>query len=152
LIDTTGGTVRRIVLAASLVSALVLAAVAVAGGTPSVRFVTPKAGASTGSTVNFKVKLTNFRLDPEDVGKKKKPNTGHLHFQMDGGKYDHPKYSGPNGKLAVTLGIAGLYSPSVTPTITYKHLPKGHHHLIVFLANNDHSPVGARADVRFTVH
>ena len=90
-------------------------------------------------------------LDPKDVGKQKKPNTGHLHFQMDGGKFDYPRYSGANGKLAVTLGIAGKYSPAVLPTITYRHLPPGKHRLVVFLANNDHSPVGASASVRFTV-
>ena len=142
---------RRIVLAAALLSALALAAVAVAAGKASVRFVTPKAGARTGSTVSFRVGLTNFRLDPSDVGKRNKSGRGHLHFQMDGGKFDYPKYSGANGQLAVTLGIAGKYSPSVTPSITYKNLPKGHHRLVVFLANNDHSPVGAKASVSFTV-
>jgi hypothetical protein len=131
--------------------ALLLAAVAVAAGTPSVHFVSPKAGAVTGSTATFRVGLTNFTLDPQDVGKRNKPNKGHLHFQMDGGKFDYPKYSGANGRLAVKLGIAGKYSPAVTPSITYSHLPKGKHHLVVFLANNDHSPVGPKASLSFTV-
>ena len=142
---------RRAVLAGTLLLALVSAAVAVAAGAPSVKFVTPKPGATTGPNVTFTVKLTNFKLDPRDVGKRNKPNTGHLHFQMDGGKFDYPKYSGANGQLAVKLGIAGKYSPSVTPSITYKHLPTGKHHLVVFLANNDHSPVGPKASVSFTV-
>lgn len=141
--------VRAVALAA--VIAALIVPVALAAGTPSVKFVKPKPGATTGSTVTFVVKLTNFKLDPEDVGKQKKPNTGHLHFQMDGGKLDYPKYSGANGQLAVKLGIAGKYSPSVLPSITYRHLPAGKHHLVVFLANNDHSPVGASASVRFTV-
>jgi hypothetical protein len=143
--------VSKIALVAGVLSALVVAAGATAAGKPAVRFVTPKPNWTTGSTVKATVKLTNFRLDPADVGKRNKPHRGHLHFQMDGGKFDHPRYSGANGRLAVKLGIAGVYSPSVTPSITYKHLPKGKHHLVVFLANNDHSPVGAKASVTFTV-
>lgn len=142
---------KKITLAVGLLVALVASAAALAAGAPSVAFVTPKAGAVTGSTVTFTVKLTNFKLDANAVGKQKKANTGHLHFQMDHGKFDYPKYSGANGKLAVTLGIAGKYSPSVTPSIKYSHLPAGKHTLVVFLANNDHSPVGPKATVSFTV-
>ena len=76
---------------------------------------------------------------------------GHLHFSMDGGKFDHPKYSGANGQLAVKLGVDGKYSPSVTPTITYKGLPKGKHVLEVYLANNDHSNTGVEGRTEFTV-
>ena len=141
---------KKLVPALAVVAALVAASVATAAA-PSVRFVTPKAGAKTGSTVTVTVKLTHFRLDAADVGKTKQANAGHLHFQMDGGKYDYPRYSGANGKLATKLGIAGTYSPSVTPSIRYAHLPRGKHTLVVFLANNDHSPVGAKASVSFTV-
>ncbi len=56
-----------------------------------------------------------------------KAGQGHLHFQMDKGKFDFPKYSGANGQLAVKLGVAGTYSPAVKPTITYRNLPKGKH-------------------------
>jgi hypothetical protein len=127
------------------------ATTALAAESSAVRFVTPKAGATTGSNVTFSVKLTNFKLDAKDVGKRKKANMGHLHFQMDGGKFDYPKYSGANGELAVKLGIAGKYSPAVRPSISYKHLPAGKHKLVVFLANNDHSATGAQASISFTV-
>jgi hypothetical protein len=70
---------------------------------------------------------------------------------MDNGKYDQPQYSGANGQLAVKLGVAGKYSPSVTPTITYKGLPKGKHELEVYLANNDHTNAGPEAKTEFTV-
>jgi hypothetical protein len=30
---------------------------------------------------------------------------------MDGGKYDFPKHSGANGRLATQLGVQGKYSP-----------------------------------------
>ena len=140
----------RAVAVAAVIAALAVPA-ALAAGKPAVTFTKPKPGWMGGSTVTFDVKLTNFKLDPQDVGKQKKPGKGHLHFQMDGGKFDYPKYSGANGKLAVTLGIAGKYSPAVLPTITYSHLPPGKHRLVVFLANNDHSPVGVSASVHFTV-
>jgi hypothetical protein len=116
-----------------------------------VSFVKPKANAKESSTVVATVKLKNFKLDPADVGKPPKPGKGHLHFSLDGGKFDYPKYSGANGQLAKKLGVTGKYSPSVTPTITYKGVPKGKHLLAVYLANNDHSNAGASANVSFTV-
>ncbi len=117
-----------------------------------VAFVKPKPNSTAkGGKVTATVKLTNFKLDPQDVGKAPKPGKGHLHFTMDGGKFDFPKYSGANGKLAKKLGVEGKYSPSVAPKISYKGLPKGKHTLKVELANNDHSPAGATATDSFTV-
>ena len=116
-----------------------------------VDFVTPKEGATTGDTVKVKVKLTGFELAPQEVGKPPVAGKGHLHFSLDGGKFDKPKYSGENGKLAVKLGVDGKYSPSVAPTITYKGLPKGKHELEVYLANNDHSDTGVEGKTEFTV-
>ena len=97
------------------------------------------------------MKLSNFTLDPKDVGKRNKPNVGHLHFQMDGGKFDYPKYSGRERQARCHARHPGKYSPSVAPAIRYSHLPAGKHTLVVFLANNDHSPEGAKASVTFTV-
>jgi hypothetical protein len=116
-----------------------------------VTFVEPKAGSMTGSTVTVKVKLTKFKLAPQQVGKPPKAGEGHLHFSLDEGKYDQPKYSGANGKLAVKLGVNGKYSPSVMRTITYSGVPKGKHKLEVYLANNDHSNTGVEASTTFTV-
>jgi hypothetical protein len=142
---------RKLSLGIALIAALAVSASALASGMPGVKFVTPKPSATTSSKVTFAVKLTNFKIDAKDVGKMKIANMGHLHFAMDKGKYDYPKYSGANGKLAVKLGIAGKYSPAVTRTITYAHLPKGKHTLVAFLANNDHSAVGPKASLTFTV-
>jgi hypothetical protein len=116
-----------------------------------VRFVTPAAGAKTGSTVTAKVALKDFEISPTTVGQAPRPGQGHLHFTMDGGKYDQPKYSGKNGLLAKKLGVSGKYSPSLAPTITYRHLPPGKHELMVALANNNHTNVGVNAKVKFTV-
>jgi hypothetical protein len=116
-----------------------------------VAFKKPKPNSKVGSKFTAVVKLSNFKLDPKDVGKKPKLGKGHLHFSLDGGKFDFPKYSGANGKLAKKLGVTGKYSPSVTMQITYKKIPKGKHTLKVELANNDHSPAGASATDSITV-
>ena len=127
------------------------AATTPSGAKLGVTFTKPTPGEKVGTTVTATVHLTNFKLDPKDVGKPPKPGRGHLHFSMDGGKFDYPKYSGANGLLAKKLGVTGKYSPSVTPTIKYKGLPKGKHTLSVQLANNDHSNAGASATVSFKV-
>jgi hypothetical protein len=116
-----------------------------------VAFVTPKDDATEQGTVKVKVKLTNFKIDATQIGKSPQPGIGHLHFAMDGGKYDNSKYSGPNGKLAEQLGVDGKYSPSITPKITYTDLPPGKHQLEVYLANNNHTPTGVEAETEFTV-
>ena len=122
-------------------------------GAPSakVEFVAPGDGTTVGDKFTAKVKLENFEIDPDSVGKSPVPGKGHLHFQMDGGKFDIPENSGENGKLAQKLGVDGKYSPSVEPTITYENMPPGDHTLKVFLANNNHTPTGAEAETEFTV-
>lgn len=117
----------------------------------TVAFTAPKNGATTGSTVNAKVKVTGFKLDAATVGKPAVQGEGHLHFSLDGGKFDQPKYSGANGQLAKKLGVNGQYSPSTTPSITYTGLPSGKHTLVVYLANNDHTDTGVTATTTFTV-
>jgi hypothetical protein len=118
----------------------------------AVRFLSPRAGSTvTGSTVRVRVRVSGFTLDPRDVGKAARQGFGHLHFSLDGGRYDTPRYSGANGALAAKLGVQGKYSPSVTPTITYRHVRPGRHTLVVYLANNDHSLTGVTARVTFTV-
>jgi hypothetical protein len=134
------------------------AATTAAGGAPgaSVEFISPKDGSSTkdspqSDVVRAKVKLTNFTINADAVGKAAVEGEGHLHFSMDTGKYDTAKYSGANGELAEMLGTDGKYSPSTTPTITYSGLPPGEHTLAVDLANNDHTETGVSAETTFTV-
>jgi hypothetical protein len=118
---------------------------------PTVKLVTPKAGTKAGSTVTASVSLTNFVIAPNAVGQAPRPGQGHLHFKLDEGKFDYPKYSGPNGLIAKKLGVTGHYSPALAPKITYKHLPKGKHVLEVYLANNNHTNVGVEDKVAFVV-
>jgi hypothetical protein len=118
---------------------------------PSVTFVKPADGTAAGSKFTAKVKLENFEIDAKSVGKSPVPGKGHLHFTIDGGRYDGPAYSGANGKLAAKLGVDGKYSPSVEPTITYANIPPGKHTLECYLANNNHTPTGAETETEFTV-
>jgi hypothetical protein len=114
-------------------------------------FVKPKSGATVGPTVTAQVQLSKFKLAPTKVGKAAKQGEGHLHFSLDNGKYDFPKYSGANGKTAVKLGAQGNYSPSTVPSITYSRIPSGKHTLLVYLANNDHTDTGVATSTTFTV-
>lgn len=119
--------------------------------TPTASVLSPKDGDTVDGTFTAKVDLSQFMINAENVGKAPVEGEGHLHFSLDEGKYDFPKYSGANGELAEKLGVAGKYSPSVTPSVTYKGIPAGEHTLTVFLANNDHSDTGASTTVNFTV-
>jgi hypothetical protein len=116
---------------------------------PTVKFVTPKDGATESGSVKATVELSNFKIAPQAVGQAPRPGEGHLHFKMDGGKYDFPKYSGANGLIAKKLGVTGHYSPALAPNITYKNLPPGKHELEVYLANNNHTSVGVEAKIKF---
>ena len=118
---------------------------------PAVSFVSPTANAQVSGPVTAEVKIDGFTINADHVGKAPVAGEGHLHFQMDGGKYDFPKYSGANGDLAVKLHVDGKYSPSVTPGITYTNLPKGEHTLKVFLVDNVHTDLGPMAETTFTV-
>src|SRR6478609_1980564 len=119
-----------------------------------VTFTKPTPNEKLGTTVTATVHLTNFTLDPKAVGKPPVPGKGHLHFSMDGGKFDYPKYSGANGKIAVQLGVQGKYSPSLNNKVTYTGLPKGKHKVTVFLVRNNHANYpnkAAKRTITFTV-
>ncbi len=118
---------------------------------PQVRFETPSANSTVASTFTVKVALKNFVIDPKAVGQAPRPGRGHLHFKLDGGKFDYPHYAGPNGIVGKGLGVSGDYSPALAPMITYSHIPAGKHTLQVFLANNNHTNVGVSATETITV-
>jgi hypothetical protein len=103
------------------------------------------------STVTIVVAVTNFKLSAADFGKAPVAGEGHLFFSLDHGKYDHPAYSGANGKLGVKIGVAGKYSPSLTNKITYKNLPSGPHVAVVYLVSNNNKKLGPNDTVKFTV-
>ena len=103
------------------------------------------------STVSIIVEVKNFKLSAAGFGKAPVEGEGHLFFSLDHGKFDHPAYSGANGKLAAKIGVEGKYSPSVTPKITYKGLPSGKHTVVVYLVSNDNKKLGPSDKVVFPV-
>ena len=116
-----------------------------------VTIVRPKAGDTLDDDVTAKVSLRGFTLDSGSFGEAPEPGTGHLHFSLDKGKFDYPRYAGKNARLGRRLGVNGKYSEALEPRITYRNVPKGKHTLEVILANNDHSNAGPRATTSFTV-
>lgn len=143
---------RRLVTAAVAgATSIAFAVSATAAGGPTITSLTAK---QSGNKVVVKIKTKNFTIDTKDVGKSPKAGKGHEHFAMDKGKYDFPKYSGANGKLAKQLGVQGMYSPSVNNQVTYTGLPKGKHTVTVFLVKNNHANYGnsgAKKTITFTV-
>jgi NitT/TauT family transport system substrate-binding protein len=118
---------------------------------PVLRFVSPRRGSTTKKDVTFRVSAQNIKLIASEIGKKSVASHGYLQFVMDGGKFDKPRYSGPNGQLAAKMRVAGKYSPSAVRYITYRNLPRGKHSLVARLANNDGTPMGPVAKIAFTV-
>lgn len=143
---------RFVTLAATMLSATaMLVATASAADAPTI---TSLKAHQSGKKVVVTVATKYFKIDAKDVGKKPKAGKGHEHFTMDKGKYDYPKYSGANGKLAVKLGTQGKYSPSINNKVTYTGLPKGKHTVTVHLVRNNHANypnAGAKKTITFTV-
>jgi hypothetical protein len=149
----------------SRVSLAALAALGVTGvgATAVVATSAPAAGAPTitslkatqrGNAVTVAIKTKNFRIAAMNVGGRNQGGQGHEHFALDGGRYDFPRYSGANGKIARQLGVAGQYSPSLNDKVVYRGLPKGRHRVTVFLVHNDHtnrSNRGSRKTLTFRV-
>ena len=116
----------------------------------TIAFLTPTPGAHVPGTLTVRVRTSDFhllRLSTRPV--RPRAGTGYLHFILDGGRLDQPRYSGPNGHLALTLGVNGFYSPADHPTITYQHLPPGPHILTAQLVNTDQTPTGISATIHF---
>jgi hypothetical protein len=144
---------RRLTISglAALGTTVILASTAAAAGSPTITSLKEK---RSGKAVVVTITTKNFKIDAKDVGKKAIAGKGHEHFSMDKGKYDFPKYSGANGKLAVQLGVQGKYSPSVTNKVTYTGLPKGKHTVTVYLVRNNHANypnAGAKKTITFTI-
>lgn len=103
------------------------------------------------STVTIVVAVKNLKLSAAHFGGQPVTGEGHLLFSLDRGKFDRPKYSGANGRLAAEIGVEGKYSPGVKNKITYKHIPDGVHTIAVYLVANNHKKLGPSARLTFTV-
>lgn len=146
-------------------------------GEPSVEIVSPRNGArQTDRAVVVKVKLSNFSLAPLRFGREPQLDEGNLRFALNrvpdcvdpaklaiaeesplgrgrliGKSFDFPRYSGPNGVLAVRVGANGSYSPATRPEIYYHELPAGFYRLVVTLARNSGAPTPYHAVTNFQI-
>jgi len=138
---------------AELPSHLPIAHAAKPAGAPgaSVKIITPVAGSTQPNAFTARVAVRRFVLQRGDMGSKPHARHGHLHFILDGGRYDEPQFSGANGRAALRLGVNGYYSPAYEPAITYSHIPPGRHTLEVELVDIDETPTGTGTTVHFTV-
>jgi hypothetical protein len=118
---------------------------------PSLRIVTPKPNQHVAGKYTVRVQVSGFVLDKTKAGKTLEPGHGHLHFAMDGGRFDFPRYAGLHGIDAARSGTAGHFSPSYSNWITYSKLPRGRHTLRVGLVDNLHAPLPVTAAVTFIV-
>ena len=146
-------------------------------GTPTIDIIAPRNGArQENRAVVVRLEIDNFRLAPEHFGEAPQLGEGHIRFSLKrvpgcieedklqrainsptgrgrflGRSFDYPRYSGPNGLLALTTGSAGLYSPATEPEIFYERLPPGFYRLTVNLARNDGSPTPYNAVTNFEI-
>jgi hypothetical protein len=146
-------------------------------GEPGVEIVSPRNGArQTDRAVVVKTKLSNFTLAPRHFGGEPQLAEGQLRFALNrvpdcvdpaklakaeesplgrgrllGKSFDFPRYSGPNGVLAVRVGANGSYSPATRPEIYYHELPAGFYRLVVTLTRNNGSPTPYHAVTNFQI-
>lgn len=146
-------------------------------GEPSVEIVSPRNGArQTDRAVVVKARVGNFSLAPARFGGEPQLGEGNLRFALNrvpdcvvpaklaiaeesplgrgrliGKSFDFPRYSGPNGELAVRVGANGSYSPATRPEIYYHELPAGFYRLVVTLARNNGAPTPYHAVTNFQI-
>jgi hypothetical protein len=118
----------------------------------ALEILSPRNDAHEPSTFTVHVAVHGFTLQHSPDGAPPRPGVGFLHFALDNGRYDQPQYSGPNGQLALRMGVNGFYSPAYQPTITYHHIPPGPHTLKTTLVNPDGTPTAIRATTQFRVN
>jgi hypothetical protein len=105
-------------------------------GVPSIIFETPgDEGAK--STFTALVRVTGVKLSEAAIGKRNVSGQGHLHFILDGGKYDSPTYSSAAPELFRKEHSVGKFSPSGEPSMTYRNIPPGEHTLEAVLVHNN---------------
>jgi hypothetical protein len=108
-------------------------------------------GAGTAFTASVTV-LLPVRLSAASICEPPRAGVGHLHFILDGGKYDTPAHSSASIALFRKEHSIGRFSPTATGSVTYQGLPTGSHVFEVILFSNDHSGRAVYQVVPFQVH
>ena len=146
-------------------------------GQPRVEILTPRNGSRhRNHSAVVRVAVNNFRLAPGHFGRQPRLGEGHIKFSLNrvpdcvdpvklrqaendprgsgrltGRSFDYPQYSGANGLLAASIGVAGSYSPATVPQILYSDLPVGFYRLVVTLARNNGTTTPAHAVTTFEI-
>ncbi len=146
-------------------------------GEPRVEVISPRNGARQRSrAVVVKVQVRDFELAPRSFGKEPELGQGHIRFalnrvpncvdpvklrraidspvgrgRLQGASFDFPRYAGPNGALAETIGSSGSYSPATRPEIYYHELPAGFYRLVITLALNNGATTPYHAVTNFQI-
>jgi hypothetical protein len=97
-----------------------------AGGTPSIKIVSPPAGATVGNRVEVQVRISGLTLDGTKIGQPaaQNPGVGHWHVYVDG------KYAG--------LSVSDVIS---LPNDAMPSISAGSHEIKVQLHHTDHTPL-----------
>src|SRR5579859_7754327 len=97
-----------------------------AGGSPSIKIISPANGAQLSTTRpnEIKVQIPGLKLDGTKIGTPPQPGVGHWHIYIDG------KYAGLSVSDSITIPNDAL--PQIAP---------GQHEIKVQLHNNDHTPI-----------
>jgi len=101
-------------------------------GAPSIKIVSPKAGAIVSGSFNVVVDVKNFTLTCDEMGKPPVAGHGHWHLNLD-------TMSGP---MMGMMTMTAMSCQRVLHVSTAGLKPGSSHTLIALLANNVHAPLG----------
>jgi hypothetical protein len=102
-------------------------------GTPTIKIISPQNNAIVpAGDIPIAVKVDNLILTNE-LGLANIKSHGHIHYFLD-----PPRSSYPGTNPALTMGT---FYPTPETSYTWKNVAPGTHTLMVYLSNNDHTPV-----------
>jgi hypothetical protein len=100
-------------------------------GTPSIEIVSPKPGQTVSGTFPVKVRVSNFDLTCDEMGKPGVPGHGHWHLNLDTMK----------GPMMGMMTMAAMSCEQTLNASTAGLAPGSAHKLIALLADNGHAPL-----------
>lgn len=100
-------------------------------GTPTIKIVSPKAGATVSGSFDVVVQVTNFNLSCDLFGRPDVAGYGHWHLNLDS----------MTGPMMGMMTMAGMSCQTVFHASTAGLKPGSTHALIALLAGNSHAPL-----------
>ncbi|MBI4295754.1 MAG: DUF4399 domain-containing protein [Chloroflexi bacterium] len=124
------------------VTARVTVTVAAAAAVPSVKIISPSAGATIpAGNVTVSIEVSNFKVVP--LGGANAPGEGHIHYYMD---VEIPTAAGQPA-----VSAAGTYKAVPNTSATWENVAAGSHTFGVQLVNSNHTPLGPPVTAKVTV-